>query len=91
MTSIFLGVNIGKMNLGRIGWCLMIGWSVWSFILPIIIEIITVDIENLNESKAYEIDENDPKRDEIIDNNLKKFRGKVINFILTKSLSIINI
>ena len=66
------------MNLGQNGWGIMIGWSIWSILLPIVIEIITIDIENLNESKANQIDETDPQRDEIINSNLKSFRGKVI-------------
>ncbi len=77
VVTIFLGVCMSEMNLGQNGWGIMIGWSIWSILLPIIIEIITIDIENLNESKADQIDETNPQREEIINSNLKAFRGKV--------------
>lgn len=64
------------MNLGRVGWGLMIGWAVWSVLLPLIIEVITIDIENLNQSKAARIPDNDPNKEQIIEDNLSKFRGK---------------
>jgi hypothetical protein len=35
----FLGVVNPKMNLGRVGWGLMIGWALWCVFLPLVIEI----------------------------------------------------
>ncbi|CAF0906542.1 unnamed protein product [Brachionus calyciflorus] len=39
-TAIYLGVCIEKINLGKIGWGLMIGWTIWIVILPVILEIL---------------------------------------------------
>lgn len=39
VVAMFLGVVNPKMNLGRVGWGLMIGWTIWCIIMPLIIEI----------------------------------------------------
>ena len=65
------------MNLGRNGWGLVVGWALWSILLPLIIEILTEVIEGLNKNKTYEIEMDDPRRDEIIAANLENYRNKV--------------
>ncbi len=77
VVTIFLGVNIAEMNLGRIGWGLVVGWTLWSILLPLVIEILTEIIEGLNKNKTYEIEPNDPQRDEIIAANLENYRNIV--------------
>lgn len=42
----FLGVFIEDMNLGRVGWGIMIGYTLWVIILPLIIEIFSILFEN---------------------------------------------
>ena len=37
--SMFLGVCISDMELGRVGWGLMIGWTIWALALPLVIEM----------------------------------------------------
>lgn len=39
MVAIFLGLNIGDMNLNTAGWGLMLGWLIWFTILLAIIEL----------------------------------------------------
>jgi hypothetical protein len=36
---VFLGTLIKTVNLGTIGWGIMIGWVVWVVILPLTLEI----------------------------------------------------
>jgi hypothetical protein len=40
VVTLFLGVCMSQMNLGKMGWGLMIGWSIWSIALPLIMEIL---------------------------------------------------
>ncbi len=44
--TIFLGVNIQRMNLGSNGTGIMIGWTLWVFLIPIIIEIFGILTKN---------------------------------------------
>ena len=37
MVAIFLGVNISQMNLGRVGWGIMIGWVLLNINLIILL------------------------------------------------------
>ena len=77
VVAVFLGVNISEMNLGRIGWGLVVGWALWSILLPLTIEILTEIIEGLNKNKSYEIEMDNPRRDEIIADNLENYRNIV--------------
>ena len=77
VVTVFLGVNISEMNLGRIGWGLVVGWALWSILLPLTIEILTEIIEGLNKNKSYEIEMDNPRRDEIIADNLENYRNIV--------------
>ena len=38
----FLGVLIEDMNLGNLGWGLMLGWTIWVVLIPLILEIINL-------------------------------------------------
>lgn len=42
VVTIWLGVFIDRMNLGRAGLGIMIGWTIWVVVLPILLEIVTV-------------------------------------------------
>ncbi|CAF1098188.1 unnamed protein product [Brachionus calyciflorus] len=42
VVTCYLGVFIERMNLGRIGWGIMIGWTMWVLILPLLIELVQV-------------------------------------------------
>lgn len=85
--TLFLGVSIPQMMLGRIGWGIIVGWTLWSLVLPLVIEILTELIESLHKEKTFAIDENDPKREEIITDNLKSFRRKVfLKFFLLNEM-----
>ena len=35
-----------RMNLGRSGWGIMIGWAVWVVILPLVIEILEFSLDD---------------------------------------------
>ena len=41
VVTLWLGVFIDRMNLGEIGWRIMIGWTIWVVALPILLEIVT--------------------------------------------------
>lgn len=51
----FLGVNIEKMKLGRVGWGLMVGWALWCFILPLITEIAKLYFDD--KKRPYKVEE----------------------------------
>lgn len=55
----FLGVLIEEMNLGRIGWGIMIGWAIWCILVPIILEILRLLLGVNEKNDAYKVDEND--------------------------------
>jgi uncharacterized membrane protein len=39
IVTIYLGVCMDDMNLGSMGWGIMIGWTIWIIIFPLILEI----------------------------------------------------
>lgn len=52
----FLGVVIPTMNLSRLGWGIMIGWTAWVIILPLLIEILKVTKLGMNgRGMAYQM------------------------------------
>ena len=55
----FLGVNIKKMKLGRVGWGLMVGWTLWCFIFPLIVEILKLYFDD--KKNPYKVEEKDDK------------------------------
>jgi len=78
MVAMFLGVLIPEVQLGRVGWGLCIGWTLWSIVLPLIIEILTESIEMFYIDKTYEIDDTDPNKEQIVTGYLETYRRKVI-------------
>jgi uncharacterized membrane protein len=36
-----MGVFIDEMNLGKTGWIILLVWTVWTLILPLIFELFT--------------------------------------------------
>ena len=51
VVAMFLGVVNQDMNLGRVGWGLMIGWTIWCIFLPLIIEIVNQIIKIKSQGK----------------------------------------
>jgi hypothetical protein len=48
-------VTPDSMNLGRSGWGIMIGWTLWVFILPLFLEIFEVLFLTKTRSETYKI------------------------------------
>ena len=42
-----------RMNLGRSGWGIMIGWCLWVVILPLVIEIFELLLESRSGKFSY--------------------------------------
>ena len=40
VVALFLGVNISDVNIHSGGWGIMLGWTVWIFVLPVLIELL---------------------------------------------------
>ncbi len=49
----FLGVIISDMNLGNKGWGIMVGWTAWSILLPLIIEILKISFGDCDRCKFF--------------------------------------
>ena len=45
VSSMYLGTVIKDMKLGEVGWGLILGWSIWVLIFPIVIEFIEVNFD----------------------------------------------
>jgi hypothetical protein len=53
---LYLAVFIPDLNLGIYGWSIITGWTTWIFALPIILEIINLNIiQSKGRSKDYEL------------------------------------
>ena len=39
MVTLFLGSCISDVNLGSSGWAILIGWTSWIILLPILVEL----------------------------------------------------
>ena len=82
VATMFLGVLIPDVQLGRVGWGLCIGWTLWSIFLPLIIEILTETIEMFYIDKTYEIDDTDPNKEQIVTGYLETYRRKVCLYLV---------
>lgn len=77
----FLGVNIKKMKLGRVGWGLMVGWTLWCFIFPLLVEIIKLYFDD--KKSLYKVEDkdddkmNDADSEQYEDRNQEKKNNKI--------------
>ncbi|RNA02804.1 ferric-chelate reductase 1 isoform X1 [Brachionus plicatilis] len=62
VVAMFLGVNIEKMKLGRVGWGLMVGWTLWCFIFPLITEILKLYYDD--KKRPYKFEEKQDTSDD---------------------------
>ncbi|RNA38380.1 hypothetical protein BpHYR1_042958, partial [Brachionus plicatilis] len=86
VVACYLGIFIERMNLGNEGWGIMVGWTLWVIILPLLIEIIQLTCSN-SKSDSYEL-----KADETVSkvkNNKKLVSLKSINMENVKTLLLI--
>jgi hypothetical protein len=42
VVAVFLGLSISKMNLGFNGVGIMIGWTIWTVLFPLLLELVNL-------------------------------------------------
>ncbi len=43
----FCGCSIDRMSMNNIGWGILIGWTIWVFILPAALEVIDYKLKQI--------------------------------------------